>query len=140
MKDYKFIFEDGTARSTRDLQAWVIFMECCELRVANSTINNVFVSTVFIALDSSGQEPPLLFETMIFGENVPPLNESRWQYQSIKDARRGHELACERVKEFFPEAEMATIWFNPGDRNPDYEERAAEIREKWVENEKGRRF
>jgi hypothetical protein len=58
-------------------------------RVAQTTIGDVVVSTVFLGLDHSYTDgPPILWETMIFGG---PHNEEQWRYCSRAAAAAHHE-------------------------------------------------
>jgi hypothetical protein len=87
--------------STMDgLTAWAEMMG----RDANRTVgytqitSEIMVSTIFLGLDHrySGDGPPLLFETMVFGG---PLNESMWRYSSWDDAEAGHRAAVRKACE-----------------------------------------
>lgn len=62
--------------------------------VAQTKCGERLVSTVFLSLDHnwSGQGPPLIFETMIFGGPVPgsePLFQCRWS--TYDEAEHGHD-------------------------------------------------
>lgn len=54
------------------------------------------VSTVFLGCDHnwSGEGPPVLFETMVFGG---PLDEEQVRYCTLAEARAGHSLLCAQV-------------------------------------------
>lgn len=56
--------------------------------------DKVLVSTVFLGLDHnwSGDGPPLLFETMIFGG---PHDQQCWRYSTWGHAMKGHAHACQ---------------------------------------------
>ena len=70
-------------------------------RVAETTIGNKWISTVFLGMDHQyGDGPPLLFETMI------RCGDGDWEdyqerYDTIDAARLGHETACEMVRSCF---------------------------------------
>lgn len=53
----------------------------------------IAVSTVFLGINYnfSGEGPPILFETMIFGGKS---DERQWRYSSWEEAERGHKVAC----------------------------------------------
>jgi hypothetical protein len=64
----KYILEGKKAIPAADLMTWARWFETADRHVASTTIGDVRVSTVFLALDHSfGHGEPLLFETMIFG-------------------------------------------------------------------------
>ena len=66
-------------------------------RVGSDTINDVTVSTVFLAVDHQyGDGPPVLFETIIFGGEH---NEEQWRYCTWEEAEKGHQVACELVRQ-----------------------------------------
>src|ERR1035437_5024539 len=65
-------------------------------RVAYDKINDIEISTVFLALDHSfmgGQ--PVLFETMVFGGSLDGEQE---RYHTWDEAEAGHKVMIERVK------------------------------------------
>ena len=55
------------------------------------------VSTVFLGFDLSGglRDPPVMFETMVFGG---PFNGDRYRYVSWDDAKRGHATVVQVVR------------------------------------------
>ncbi|MCK9901344.1 hypothetical protein [Glutamicibacter sp. V16R2B1] len=56
----------------------------------------VEVSTIFLSADrGSGDEPPLIFETMVFGAETPPPCE-RWP--TLDEAKRGHAGIVARLQ------------------------------------------
>lgn len=72
----------------------------CDRGVALTTIGELIVSTVFLAMDHGiGVGPPELFETMIFrgelGEN--PL-AYQVRYATRAEALQGHELSVARAR------------------------------------------
>lgn len=87
-----------------DLFVFASWFEDVENRiVAKDKVDDVEVSTVFLGIDHdfSGQGPPVLWETMIFGGRY---NESQGRYCSHADALKGHAAALAAVKD-----EAATI-------------------------------
>lgn len=57
----------------------------------------VEVSTVWLGLNHAFRPgPPLIFETMIFGG---PHNEYQVRYTTEEEARQGHEVACQLVRD-----------------------------------------
>lgn len=75
-------------------------------RVAWDDINGVFVSTIFLGHDhrflNRGNEPPIVFETMIFGSPGMKLDQTLQEYQerycTWEEAEAGHQRAVELVK------------------------------------------
>ena len=65
----KYILEGKVAVRCDDLLAWGAWLENAVRHVADDTIGDVRISTVFLGLDHNWNPggPPLLFETMIFG-------------------------------------------------------------------------
>jgi hypothetical protein len=65
--------------------------------VGKDTINDVDVSTVFLNLDHnhSGEGPPILFETMIFGGKY---DQYQWRYCTWDEAKKGHDSVVKQIK------------------------------------------
>lgn len=64
----KYILDGRRVRLCRDLITWAEWFEKADRRVAETTVGDARVSTVFIGLDHQfGDGPPLIFETMVFG-------------------------------------------------------------------------
>ena len=105
-----YIIENGEIRKECNMLRWGAWFECAMRHVADTTIGEARISTVFLGLDHrSYYDPdkrPVLFETMIFSkESIPALDESQWRYRTIEEAKRGHRIVCEQVKEFYPDKE-----------------------------------
>ncbi len=68
--------------------------------VAKDKIGAVEVSTVFLCLDHgfADGEPPLLFETMVFGAKGD-LEDSGERYYTWNEALDGHERWVKKVRE-----------------------------------------
>lgn len=66
--------------------------------VQQTTIGDVFVSTVFLGVDHrshfSDPGPLILFETMIFGGAADQYQE---RYETYKQAEEGHKKACDMI-------------------------------------------
>ncbi len=88
---------DGHTPYPVDLMTWAAWFETRENRhVANDSIGDVQVSTVFLGLDHAfGQGPPLLFETMIFGGDFD--NDTR-RYATWDEAEAGHAEMLAKVE------------------------------------------
>ena len=76
-------------------------------RVAATEIGEVMVSTVFLVLNHNytGDGPPVLYETMIFGG---PHSDRQWRYPTREAALAGHNQAVTLARD--PDA--------PGDEEP----------------------
>lgn len=72
-----------------DLATWARWFETADRHVAQTTVGNVRVSTVFLGIDHnwSPRGPPLLFEGMIFGGTH---DEEQRRYSTRDEAERGH--------------------------------------------------
>jgi hypothetical protein len=88
---------------TVDFRTWAIWFEVYSRnrgRVIKSTQVDrdppIRVSTVFLGIDHgfnfSGDRPPILFETMIFGGEH---NQYMDRYPTYEEALAGHQRACE---------------------------------------------
>lgn len=66
-------------------------------RVGRTRIGDRFtVSTVWLSIDHRfGDGPPLIFETMVFGE---PYDQELQRYSSEEEAMRGHLAVVERLR------------------------------------------
>ena len=66
-------------------------------REKGNIVGKIHVSTVFLGIDHQwGDGPPLLFETMVFGDCA--LDESQERYSTWEEAEAGHRAWVERVK------------------------------------------
>jgi hypothetical protein len=72
-------------------------------RVAYHEVGTLRVSTIWLGLDYGwGDRPPLIFETMIFGEpGEDQWRHDQWRYATEEEAMKGHQRAvrlCRRRK------------------------------------------
>ena len=81
-----------------DVATWVRMMQDPESkRVADTTIGDVRIRTVFLGLDHRfGEGAPLLFETMAFGG---ALDEEQDRCTTWEEAEAMHEAMCQRVRD-----------------------------------------
>jgi hypothetical protein len=102
----KYILDDdGNPVPEPDLLKWVTWMETGIRRVNMTLTTRGRVSTVFLGLDHRfrflDDGPPLLFETMIFGED----GHSEWDesycemYSTREEAQLGHWVAVNMLLE-----------------------------------------
>ena len=79
-----------------DLMEWAKWYESANRHVAQDTIGNSVISTVFLGIDHSFENgPPLLFETLVFNGK---LDGEMNRYSTWTDAVKGHKNMIERVK------------------------------------------
>ena len=65
-------------------------------RVAQDTLGDVWVSTVFLTVDHAFLGgPPILFETMIFGG---PHDQLCWRYATWEGAEAGHRRVVAHLR------------------------------------------
>lgn len=96
MKGQYILDENGTPTEAPDLMTWGQWMQTADRTVAKTEINGVKISTVFLGLDHAWDgQPPLLWETMVFGG---PLNEEQERCGGSREqAEAMHAAMCARV-------------------------------------------
>lgn len=72
-------------------------------RVGGDHIGELFVSTVFLALDHAFSGPPLLFETMIFGKEYPVAVcvdglDEQYRYHTEPEAFIAHAMIVGKLR------------------------------------------
>ena len=68
-----------------------------DMRVAKTQAGGYTISTVFLGFDHQfGDGPPLIFETMVFGDG--PLDNECDRYPTEADAVEGHAKMVERCR------------------------------------------
>lgn len=93
---YYILDEKKNVVPTDDLNEWGIFFESSDRIVAQDTINDILVSTVFIGLDHGfNSQRPVVFETMIFGGEFDQHQE---RYCTWNEALSGHIRCVEMIK------------------------------------------
>lgn len=93
----QYILEGHTPVECHDLYEWGKWMQG-DHHVADETINGIRISTVFLGLDHAyGSEPPMLFETMTFGEG---FDQEMTRCTTWDQAVKMHEDMVQRVKDF----------------------------------------
>lgn len=122
-----YILVDGVVTPCLNALAWARWVEDHDHQVARTQVGPLEISTVFLGInhDFFGEGPPLVFETMVFGndpsdEEPDPLTIEIFdaarrkgisittrdsvvgtteRYSTFEQARRGHEQVVERVFE-----------------------------------------
>ena len=89
--------EDGRLRRV-DVRTWASWFETANRTIAVDRVGDARISTVFLGLDHAYDVgPPLIFETMIFGESHA-LDQEQWRYATREEALEGHARAVEIVR------------------------------------------
>jgi hypothetical protein len=92
-----YILDENGSPIRASLWDWAFWFETHSRRVAETTVDDVWISTVFLGLDHSwGEGPPLIFETMVFGEHCA-LHGEMDRYTTWKQAEEGHAAMVARV-------------------------------------------
>ena len=90
--------KDGNISTTEDIHEWGEWYEDPDHRRIDKTEldGDIMISTVFLGLNHGflNDDPPILFETMIFGGSEDGYCE---RYSSETEARAGHKRALELV-------------------------------------------
>ena len=81
-----------------DVLEWAEWFENGNIRVAQTDVTpDTTVSTIFMGINRNpGSEPPLLFETMVFGGELDGLV---WRYATYDEAETGHQTAVKEVED-----------------------------------------
>lgn len=89
---------DGHTPVKASLMEWATYYQTAERHVGNTRIGNIHISTVFLGLDHGydSRQPPVLFETMVFGGGE--LNETMIRYATWAEAEAGHKDMVECVQ------------------------------------------
>jgi hypothetical protein len=98
MRELQYYYLEGKEiKSTKDITEWAIHLDYDNKIVEQTTIQGVFISTVFLGIDHGwGSDVPILFETMVFGGKY---NEYQWRYATWDEAYKGHHEVCAMVSE-----------------------------------------
>ena len=102
----KYMLRGREIVATDSLAVWAEWIEKADRHVAQTDIDGIWVSTVFMGLDHNwrGVGAPILFETMVFDHSVN--DEDRWveiegyfaRYSTFDEAERGHQEIVARVR------------------------------------------
>ena len=93
----RYILDGKETIACDDLMTWGEWMQSGERHVAKETVGESDVSTVFLGLDHdfTGEGPPIVFETMVFGG---ALDQEQARYETWEQAEAGHAAMVELVK------------------------------------------
>jgi hypothetical protein len=112
---YAILNERHEVIPVRNIREWGEWMEGDfspdgpkKRRVAETSINGWWVSTVFLGLNHGFYGPPRWFETMVFEEYPPPpeiggkirqlLDEMQVRYETWAEAEEGHAAIVEMIR------------------------------------------
>lgn len=85
-----YVLDGRVARPVESMEQWAKAFEG-DRHVAQDTVGEIRVSTVFLGIDHSfGDGPPLIFETMIFGG---PHDQHQTRCSTYGEAERQHQEA-----------------------------------------------
>jgi hypothetical protein len=82
--------DDHQVEATDDFRRWSNWFETHRRHVAETTVGDLYVSTVFLGVDHSfsGDGPPVVFETMVFDRDQNGIDQRR--YRTWDEACSGH--------------------------------------------------
>lgn len=148
-----YIYENGVVKEA-SLDEWCVFVECCERHLCETMVGDIiWVSTVFLGLDHRfGRGAPVLWETLVFdyilvqarqqamagrlsSEDLPKsnllgeLDSAGCRYRTDEEARKGHLVMVERVREFYPTLPVTHKVCECGKRGENYDLKACQIHE-----------
>ena len=93
----RYILDGHTPKPVDDVLEWARWCEKAERHVGDTQVGKLRVSTVFLGLDHSfSRGVPILFETMIFGDDPIHYQE---RYATWEDAEEGHRIAVKIAKQ-----------------------------------------
>lgn len=95
MKNMYYILKDKQIIPVDDVITWAKWFEKANRHIANEKVGNKRVSTVFLGIDHGFMsEIPILFETMIFGDD----EEYQERYATYEEAEEGHKRVVASIK------------------------------------------
>lgn len=105
LPEYKYILKYRKPVPCSDTQKWAQWFMRAHRRVRRTQVNKGYVSTVFLGLDHNfGGGPPILFETMYFGEKgiSPESEDGFWgtmtRASTWREALRQHWAMVGKIK------------------------------------------
>ena len=97
MSDKYILDENDNPVLEPNLMKWAVWFEEADTSLKKDRVSDdISVSTVFLGLDHSfGQDPPLLFKTVVFGGGA---DQEQVRYSTWDEAAAGHKEMVERIK------------------------------------------
>lgn len=97
-----YVLNDRLPIPCANLKAWSEQFERIDRRtVAKTVVGGTLVSTVFLGIDHNFSEtgPPVLFETMVFGDGETCDDDlGQWRYCTWDEAEEGHRAVVANLK------------------------------------------
>jgi hypothetical protein len=106
---YYVLDPDHRVLPVEDVLAWAEWMEHADRRVAEDTVEDYWVSTVFLGVDHGFFGRLLVFETMIFkqADHEVALSQFQNRYGSWDEAVAGHREAVALVRSYLAARKQA---------------------------------
>lgn len=93
----RYVLRDKLAVACETPLQWAIEFERADRRVATTRLKFHRISTVFLGLDHAlGEGPPLVFETMVFGEGDCKDDSDCDRYSTWEEAEQGHKAMVDK--------------------------------------------
>lgn len=98
--------DDGNPVEEPDPLTWARWYERADRVVARTYLKETdfrgYVSTVFLAINHAyhDEDPPILYETLVFAEEEHPLDQYMERYETREEAIAGHDRVvrlCDRA-------------------------------------------
>lgn len=95
MRGHYILDENKEPQPCQDILAWARWFNTADRRVAFTQIGDVEVSTVFLGLDHSFSDVPLLYETLVQGGEH---DDEITRYSTRQQAEDGHAAICAEIQ------------------------------------------
>lgn len=97
-RDGYYVLDGHEIKTVDSVREWGEFFKKRDRIVAQTSVGESFVSTVFIGIDHNwfDEGPPILFETLIFNG---PHDQDMWRYATWDEAKAGHDAVVEALRE-----------------------------------------
>lgn len=98
--DRHWILDDDRRPVLVDMMQWAKWLQNRDRHVGKDTIAGYEISTVFLGIDHNfgGQGPPVLWETMVFGDGNLDMDMDRCS-GTWEQAEEMHRRMCKTVRE-----------------------------------------
>lgn len=123
-----YILDGHTPKTVGNLDAWSRWMATADRHVRHTTLGALWVSTVFLGIDHNffDDGPPILFETMVFGDGIDSYQTrcATWEEAELNHAEavematarmRAVEELLPAVRQLWPDVRIETRPAGPGD-------------------------
>jgi hypothetical protein len=95
-----YILDNRIPVKCNDPALWATWMGTADRCVIHDQIDEMKVCTDFLGMDHNFRDrnKPLLFETMVFGNQLPDLEGIQLRYSTYAEAEAGHHVICQLVR------------------------------------------